>query len=227
VSAPLALLATRRGRLSAPAAVAGLVCAAIIYAAFYLAGLSVLGTALALTVAASRIGATRRQPDPEDARRGAASIFANCGVGTLAAIAEIANLGIRTETTALWCVTAIAAGASDTVASEIGKAFGGAPRSFPTWQRTQPGTPGAVTIAGTGAGVVAALLIGMPAAAFWLLPWTSLWIVVIGCTVGAFVESALATTFERDGRWANHVLNGINTTVAAATAGMMSTYGRP
>ena len=65
---------------------------------------------------------------------------------------------------ALVMVTAIAAGASDTVASEIGKAWGGQPRSFPTFRAAPPGTPGAVSVVGTIAGIAAAALIAALAA---------------------------------------------------------------
>ena len=207
--------------------ISGLVCAAIIYAAFYLAGLAVLGIGLAATIAASRISATRKHRDAiaEDERRGVANIIANCSVGTVAAVAELAHLELATDLTALWCVAGIAAGASDTVASEIGKAFGGPPRSFPTWQPVPPGTPGAVSVWGTLGGFAAATLIALPAPVLWLLPWAALTAIVVGCTVGAFVESALATTFEREGRMGNHMLNVINTLVAAAIATAWFVYG--
>jgi hypothetical protein len=51
-----------------------------------------------------------------------------------------------------------------------------------------------------------------------LVPWSSLWLVPAACTAGAFVESALATAFDRGGRTGNHVLNLINTATAATAA---------
>jgi uncharacterized protein (TIGR00297 family) len=227
VSTPFALFALAVGRISRAGAVAGIVCAAIIYAAFYLAGLAVLGVGLVLTIAASRVSHTTRQPDAlaEDDQRGAANIIANCIVGTLGAIAELLHLGFATELAALWCITGIAAGASDTVASEIGKALGGRPRAFPTWRVVAPGTAGAVSLVGTLAGITAAVMIAAPANALWLLPWPFLMPVVVGCTFGAFVESALATAFKADTPATNHLLNGINTAVAAICAVLIAFYG--
>jgi uncharacterized protein (TIGR00297 family) len=226
ISVPFAFMASRVAPISRAGALAGAACATLIYTAFYLAGFAVLGVALALTIAASRAAAARER-DAEASPRGTRNILANCGVGTAAAIVELTNLGLRTELTATWCVTALAAGASDTVASELGRAFGGAPRAFPTWQRVQPGTPGAISLVGTAAGVVAASLIAVPAAALWLLPWSSLLLVVGATTAGAFVESLLATTLEPAGRLGNHALNAINTLVAAALALFLTAYGRP
>jgi uncharacterized membrane protein len=85
-------------------------------------------------------------------------------------------------------------------------------------QHVAAGTPGAVSMAGTCAGLVAALLMALLSHA--LLPggWLLVAGVVIGTTIGAFVESALATTFEADGVLNNDLLNFINTAVAAAAA---------
>jgi uncharacterized membrane protein len=80
------------------------------------------------------------------------------------------------------------------------------------------GTPGAVTIGGTLAGIAAAAMIVLPAALMWLIPWTFLIPIVVACTVAAFVESALATGFEKDGVLDNHTMNFLNTAVAAALA---------
>jgi uncharacterized protein (TIGR00297 family) len=201
-------------------------CAAAIYAAFYLAGLAVLGAALVGTIAASRTAAARHAADvlPDDDRRGAANILANCGVATLAAVVELANAGWRAELAAVWCVAAITAGASDTVASEIGKAFGGQPRAFPTWQAVRPGTPGAVSVVGTVAGLTAAALIAAPAAALWLISWNGVLVIVFAATLGAFSESVLATALERRGYIGNHALNLVNTLVAATTAVFTMSY---
>jgi uncharacterized protein (TIGR00297 family) len=220
VTVPCALLARRVGRVSANGAIAGVVCGAVIYAAFYLGGLGVLGVALLLTIGASRASATRTPVDPadDDNQRGARNIIANCGLGALAAVNELVGAGSATELNALWCVTAVAAGASDTVASEIGKAFGGVPRSFPTWHRVAPGTPGAITSIGTAAGIAAAAGIALPAFVLWLLPWPAIGPVIAGCTAGAFVESATSTAFERRGYIHNNALNVLNTAASTLVA---------
>lgn len=219
LSIPLASLARWLGSVTTGGALTGVVCAAIIYAAMYLAGLAVLGLALVVTIGCSRVGSARKAAIGEDGeKRGVGNILANCLVGALGALLELFNFTWGLELTAVWFIAGIAAGASDTVASEIGKAFGGEPRAFPTWRRVPPGTPGAVSIAGTVAGLAGASIIALPGAVMWLIPWSSLAPVVLACTAGSFVESALATRFEADGVLDNHTLNFLNTAVAAGLA---------
>ncbi len=222
VSVPVALLIWRTRTVTFGGAVVGVICAVLIYIGTYLAGIVVLGIALFLTIITSRLGRARKLrlgvEEDREGRRGAANIAANCGVGALGgALAAFSN-DWGGGAGALMVVAAIAAGASDTVASEIGKAFGGQPRAFPSFRAVPPGTPGAVSVVGTLAGVVAATLIALPAFGMWLLPSDRLWLVVAACTAGAFLESALATRFERADGLDNHTLNLINTGCAAALA---------
>jgi uncharacterized protein (TIGR00297 family) len=221
VSTPLALLAHGLGRITRGGALTGVVLGALVYASFYLAGLVVLGVALVMAIVASRVGHHRTATAGE--HRGAANVLANCGVGALSAAADLAGVSSHPDLLAVWFVTAIAAGASDTVASEIGSAFGGTPRSFPSWKRVAPGTPGAVSLTGTLAGAGAAGVIAVPAVALWLIPGSFLAPVLVGATAGAFTESMLSTQFE-ERRWLNnHALNAINTGTAAMIASWLCT----
>jgi len=197
ISVPFGLLAWRIGSVTLPGAITGIVCAGVIYAGLYLAGWLALGTALTLTIVSSRIGREKKKAlgiaENRGGRRGAPNIVANCLVGTLGAAAELLLRDWYPERSAMWCVAGIAAGASDTVASEIGTAWGKIARTFPNWRPANPGTPGAISMVGTIAGMISATLIAMPAAVLWLIPWTSIPIVVVACTCGSFLESALAT----------------------------------
>ena len=222
VSAPIALLAWRIRAVSAAGAIAGFICAVVIYVGQYLAGIAVLGTALALTIVSSRIGRARKEAlgiaEERGGRRGAGNILANCIVGTVGALLSAFSTNWSGDPGALLFVTGIAAGASDTVASEIGKAFGGTPRSFPSFQRVPAGTSGAVSIAGTLAGLIAAAVIALPAVAMWMLRDDHVALVIVACAVGAFIESALATRFEAGGVLDNNTLNLLNTASAAGLA---------
>lgn len=219
-SAPLAFLTLRSKRVTLGGTLVGLVFAAVIYAGTYLGGLAVLAVALGLTLASSRVGRASPPAPPVTAHeiRATGNIVANCLVGTLGALAERLSDEWTATATAIWFVTGIAAGASDTVASEIGKARGATPRTFPTFRPVTPGTPGAVSLIGTVAGAAAAAAIALPGAALWLIPWTAIPLIVLACTLGAFVESALSTTFEARGILDNNALNFLNTAVAAAAA---------
>lgn len=230
ISLPVASMAKKRGQLTAGGALIGLVFAGVIYAGLYLAGLVVLATALGLTLVSTRIGDRRRAArgmTERHERRQAGNIIANCLVGTMGAALELSGSEWGLELAGVWCVAGIAAGASDTVASEIGQALGRVPRSVSTWQPVRPGTPGAVSAVGTVAGVIAALLIALPAALMWLVPWSAVLVIAAACTVAALVESALASSLERARILDNNTLNFLNTAVAAALAVSFSDWANP
>jgi uncharacterized protein (TIGR00297 family) len=222
VSAPAALLAWRMRAVTIGGACAGFACAVTIYLGAYLAGTAVLGVALLVTIGASRFGrsrsATLNIAEEDDDQRGAANILANCAVGAIGALLAAISPAWSGEAGALAMVTGIAAGASDTVASELGRAYGGRPRAFPSLRPVAPGTPGAVSVAGTVAGMLAAAAIASPAVALWLLPVDRIPLIVSACTAGALIESATATRFEARGLIGNHALNLLNTACAAGFA---------
>lgn len=221
-AAPVALIAWRLGALTVGGAVSGFLCAVAIYLGAYLAGLAVLGAALLLTVASSRLGRARKVAlgisEDRVGQRGTANVLANCGVAAIAGLLAAFSHDWSGEAGAILLVTGITAGASDTVASEVGKAFGAQPRAFPTFRRVPAGTPGAVSPVGTMTGVAAAIVIASPAAALFLLPAERIPLIAIACTAGAFIESTLASGFEKPGVLANHLLNFVNTASAALLA---------
>jgi uncharacterized protein (TIGR00297 family) len=130
----------------------------------------------------------------------------------------LAALSYATEPALLAFVAALAAGGSDTVASEIGKAWGRRTYLMPTLRPVPPGTSGAVSLEGTAAGVIGALALAALAVVVGLVPAGMLVPVVAGATIGAFVESVLGATLEGPGFLNNDVLNFLNTIVAAAAA---------
>jgi uncharacterized protein (TIGR00297 family) len=111
---------------------------------------------------------------------------------------------------------ALTAGGSDTVASEIGKAWGRSTFLVTTLGRVTPGTPGAMSLEGTAAGLAAAFALAASGVAFGLIPASAILLIVAGATAGALVESALGATLEGPGILNNDMLNFINTAVAAA-----------
>lgn len=220
ICAPVALLTVRARRVTAGGAAAGVCIGGVTYVGMYLAGTAVVGIALALTLGSSRLARWLRPAATAKSgeRRAFGNIVANCAIGTLGAVVERFSNDWTLALTATWFVAGIAAGASDSVASEIGSSFGGAPRSFPTWHRLAPGASGGVTLVGTAAGAASAALIALPAAVMWLIPWAVVPVVVAACTIASLVESALATAFEARGILDNNTLNLLNTAVAASLA---------
>jgi uncharacterized protein (TIGR00297 family) len=216
----VAVAVWRAGGVSASGAIAGGILGALIYAGTGWRGWVMLVVAFGAAWGTSKIGLPRKRvlgiEEARDGRRGAENAIANCG---LAAVAALAALFSSYHDAALLALTvALTAGASDTVASEIGKAWGGRTVLVTTLASVKPGTPGAMSLEGTAAGIAAAFAMGLIACLVGLLPFAALWIVVVAATAGALVESALAATLERHSILDNNLLNFLNTLVAAICA---------
>jgi uncharacterized protein (TIGR00297 family) len=178
-----------------------------------------LVTFLAASVT-SHLGLARKErlgiAEERGGRRGAGNAIANCGVAAIAAIAAVTTPYPAEALCAL--VAALTAGGSDTVASEIGKAWGRSTFLVTTLGRATPGTPGAMSVEGTVAGLLGALALAATGAAFGLIPFSAVLMVIAAATAGALVESVLGATLEGPGILNNDMLNFINTAVAAAVA---------
>jgi uncharacterized protein (TIGR00297 family) len=220
VNAVAAVLGFAAGTVSA----AGLAGGVLIGVAVWLGGgwalWLVLFAGFALAAATSRVGLARKAAlgiaEERGGRRGAGNALANCGVGAAAAL--LAPFTAAPAAALLAATAALVAGASDTVASEIGKARRG-PTFLPTTLRRVPaGTPGGMSLDGTLAGLAAAALLGALAVATGVIAPAAVAVVVAGATAGALLESLLAASLEVRGTIDNDTLNFLNTAAAAAAA---------
>ena len=149
-------------------------------------------------------------------RRGAGNAIANTGVAALCAL--LALLTPSADAARLAFVAALAAAGSDTIASEIGKAWGRRTWSITSLKHVPPGTSGAMSIEGTAAGVVGALALGLAGSLLHLVPESAIMIVAVGAVAGGLLESWLGATLEGPGVLNNDMLNFINTATAAFVA---------
>ncbi|MEI6669013.1 MAG: DUF92 domain-containing protein [Acidobacteriota bacterium] len=176
-------------------------------------------TFLAATVS-SRLGLKKKAllgiAEERGGHRGGGNAFANTGLAAVAAL--LAVLTPFHDAAMLAFVAVLATGGSDTVASEIGKAWGGQTYLVTTFSRVRPGTPGAMSLEGTVAGVIAAVALAVLGAWLQLIPVACVWMVVVGAIAGSLVESALAATLEAPGVVNNDVLNFLNTATGAIVA---------
>ena len=220
VNTATAWLGYRARTVTVSGAIGGALVGSIIYAGAGWRAWALLFVTFLTASVVSRLGLQRKVmlgiAEDRGGRRGAGNAVANCGVAALAAIAAATTP--YTAQAMLALTAALTAGGSDTVASEIGKAFGRSTFLVTSFARVKPGTPGAMSLEGTAAGLVAAFALGAVGLALGLIPAAMLLAVVVGATAGAMVESALGATLEGPGILNNDMLNFINTAVAAVVA---------
>ena len=220
VNAATAWLGYRAKAVSRSGALAGFCVGLLIYAGGGAGAWSLLFVTFLAASITSRLGLQRKMvlgiAEERGGRRGAGNAIANCGVAAAAAVAAATTPYGGTALLAV--VASLAAGGSDTVASEIGKAWGRSTFLITSFGRVKPGTPGAMSLEGTAAGMIAAFGLAAVGVAAALIPASAIITVVVAATAGAVVESALGATLEAPGILNNDLLNFINTSVAAAVA---------
>lgn len=191
-----------------------------VYACVGLSGWILLFVTFLAAAVSSRLGLRKKAllgiAEERGGHRGGGNAFANTGLAAVAALAAV--LTPYHDAALLACVAVLVTGGSDTVASEIGKAWGGKTYLVTTFSQVRPGTPGAMSLEGTVAGVLAALALALLGAGLHLIPMSLVWTVVVGAIAGSLVESALAATLEAPGIVNNDVLNFLNTATGAIVA---------
>ena len=217
VNAGFAAVAYLEGAVTISGVVAGIGIGMAVYLGSGIEGWLLLFATFASAVLTSRVGLGRKRAlgiqEERDGRRGAGNALANCLVGAVAALCAVTT----PYQAAAWLamVAGLTAGAADTVASEIGKAWGRRTFLVIGFRPVPPGTPGAVSLEGTLANAVAAVGLGTLGAALGLIAAADVPLVAAAALAGAVVESALGALFEHRGILDNNQLNFINTAVAA------------
>jgi uncharacterized protein (TIGR00297 family) len=211
-----------RGVTVAGAVAGASVCFALLWVA-NLAGFAGLLTVFVLTWIATRFGYKRKQRlGTAEARTGrnALQVLANLGTSGICALFYAALWPDRRFLVAM--VAALAEAAADTVSSEMGQALGKAPRLITTWQKVEPGTNGAVTLAGTMDGATAASAVALVFALNGMLSSRSFAVCAGAAVAGMIFDSFLGATLERRHRLGNNAVNFASTIVAAGLAFLLS-----
>lgn len=210
--------------VSVSGAVCGTAIGAVIFAFAGWRAWLLLLAAFASASITSRLGLRRKTllgiAEARGGRRGAGNAIANTGIAAGAAVLSALTYAHDAALVAL--AAALTAGASDTIASEIGKACGKSTWLISPLRRVAPGTPGAVSLEGTAAGLVGAFALAAAAIALGIVPASALMPIVAGATIGSFIESGLGATLEPPGVLNNDALNFINTGLAALAALVLS-----
>jgi uncharacterized protein (TIGR00297 family) len=207
-------------------------------------GLTPLILVFVLTFVATRVGRARKAAAhlaEDHSGRNAAQVIANLGIAALIG----SPLGLRVGGwfidvgyasreghilfVALFSVPTLAAlaeAAADTVSSEIGQAFGGAPFMLTTLRRVPPGTDGAVSLKGTLAGIAAAAIIAATGAPALGMSFAECTVAFAAGVAGLFFDSLLGASVERKGWIGNDLVNFTSTAFAAAVALLAIRFGQ-
>jgi len=212
ITAVFALLAWFAGGVNLSGALAGSA-VAFIMAVRDLRMFLALLVVFAVTLAATRIGYTRKQQlrtaEPAGGRT-AAQAMANLGIAAL--VVAVAGSG--------WPVLALAAlaeAAADTGSSEIGMAFPGKTLLVTSLKPVPAGTDGGISVLGTVAALLGAATVALVAVISGMAPLRQAFPIVIAGFLGTLIDSVLGALFERRG-WLNNDL--VNLLSTAATVGI-------
>jgi uncharacterized protein (TIGR00297 family) len=122
-------------------------------------------------------------------------------------------------------VGSIATAMSDTMASEIGVLS--KPRLITSREQVKPGTNGGISVLGTAAGIIGALIIGLTAFLMNVSPdlSKSILIALISGTIGCFSDSILGATLENNNLFNNEQVNLTATIIGALVGIIIITIG--
>jgi uncharacterized protein (TIGR00297 family) len=184
------------------------------------AGYAILLAFFVLGSGATRIGyagkAAAGIAQEKGGARGARHAVANCGAALgLSFLAAATPYG---PYLVIAFVAAFATAAFDTVASEIGQAYGRHTVMITTLRPARRGTDGAVSLEGTGAGMLASALVALLAWGLDLIPAAGMAPVLAGAFAGAMGESYLGATLQAIKLVDNEVVNFLNTVAGAGVA---------
>lgn len=205
------------GTVTAAGALTGLVIGTVIVLGGGWAAWGVLLATFGIASLCTRLGTATKAAagiaEDRGGRRGPGNAIANTG---LAAWACLIAIGMADPSMAwLACVAALTTAGSDTVASEIGKAYGRTTVLVTSFRRVPRGTTGAVSLEGTAAGILSAA--GLAGLGAWgaLVPWAAVPVITAAATVASFIEGGLGITLESRGILNNDTLNFVNTAIGA------------
>lgn len=164
-----------------------------------------------LGTVATRLGYRRKAAanlaQPNQGRRGAGHVVANCGVAVALLLLQAPPFAFA---------AALGAALADTLGTEVGTLFGKRAFSPLTFRPLPAGTPGAISWPGTAASLAGAALIGLAGWRLGLVETSLVWVVVAGGFVGAMSESVLSTFAAKFGARLDHEFsNALNTFVGA------------
>jgi uncharacterized protein (TIGR00297 family) len=155
--------------------------------------------------------------------RGPGNVWGSALAGTICALATLWSNDSLRELLILGYVASFSTKLSDTVASEIGKAFGKHTFLITTLKPVPRGTEGAVSLEGTLAGIVASVAIALLAWGIGAISLLGTMWCAIAALIATTVESWIGATLEPKFTWlTNDLVNFTNTAIGAILAMLLA-----
>lgn len=152
--------------------------------------------------------------EKRNGRRGPENVWGSAA--TAAIFCSLIGHGGNDNLLKLAYVSSLATKASDTTASEIGKAFGKNCYRITDLKQVPPGTEGAVSIEGTLAGIIGSILVAVYGIEVgWVEGWNQFGVVIISSFIATTIESFLGATIQNNKMITNEFINFINTMVGS------------
>lgn len=159
--------------------------------------------------------------------RGPENLWGAAGVAALCALSAFASTYFTSEgpgvvaqvvheTLLVGYTASLATKLSDTMASEIGKAYGKTTYLVTSFELVPQGTEGAVSLEGTAAGTIASFAAALYSLCIGLIgSWMDVGIVVLAAFVATTAESFIGATVQERLQWSNEFVNFVNTAIGA------------
>ena len=154
--------------------------------------------------------------------RGPENVWGSAATAAMCALYGFRKPSLR-PLLAVAYVSSLATKLSDTLASEVGKAYGKTCYLSTTLKRVPPGTEGAVSLEGTLAGFAGSVVAAAYAVAVGLTPRQAMAPVIIAAFVATTCESWLGAGAQGKVKWlTNEVINFLNTLIGAGVGAALS-----
>lgn len=218
--------------LSGPGIAAAFTLGVLTWRAFGSAGFFLVATYFVIGTAATKLKIAQKEAqgiaEKRSGRRGPASVIgssaAGCACALLSLYAGVGGGEVFRRLCELGFVASFCTKLSDTVSSEVGKAYGRTTYLITNFQVVPRGTEGAVSVEGTVAGLLAAVVLAGGGYLLGEVDMTGAVVAVVASQIANVGESIIGSVFqEKEGfRWLNNdVVNVINISVGSILAVLM------
>ncbi|XP_074290142.1 protein VTE6, chloroplastic-like isoform X1 [Silene latifolia] len=195
--------------------------------AFGSTGFLLVATYFVLGTAVTKVKMAQKEAqgvaEKRKGRRGPGSVIGSSAAGCVCAYLSIYGIGGKAfyQLWQLGFVASFCTKLSDTVSSEIGKAYGKTTYLVTTLKVVPRGTEGAVSVEGTFAGLLASILLACVACLTGQINTAQATVCVLASQIANFGESVIGASFqEKDGfQWLNNdIVNIINISIGSIVA---------